>query len=226
MPATTTPSSTPSSTHTTNGRRRTWTDDTSYASTNHRLCASSASTKPIRVRPPGPWPHTRRPSPTACGTSPRPHHPRPRAPGPGAPPRRRRRMGHRHRQPRRREDRHRRHQTPHRRRMETHRRRTLAPLDEPVRGRRYPVRRLRRPDANSTLATWTIWAGPSIDHPTWTVTASPYTPSVLLADLAENLAHGTGPGRTPPGGEAPRAPHTAPTGPPPRATTAQSSRSR
>ncbi|WP_256966355.1 DUF317 domain-containing protein, partial [Streptomyces griseiscabiei] len=25
---------------------------------------------------------------------------------------------------------------------------------------------------NSTLATWTIWAGPSIDHPTWTITAS------------------------------------------------------
>ncbi|WP_319246510.1 DUF317 domain-containing protein [Streptomyces sp. MB09-02B] len=45
---------------------------------------------------------------------------------------------------------------------------------------------------NSTLATWTIWAGPSIDHPTWSVTASPYTPSTLLADLTETLAHGTG----------------------------------
>lgn len=45
---------------------------------------------------------------------------------------------------------------------------------------------------NSPLATWTIWAGPSIDHPTWTITASPYTPGSLLADLTENLAHGTG----------------------------------
>ena len=45
---------------------------------------------------------------------------------------------------------------------------------------------------NSTLATWTIWAGASIDHPTWTITASPYTPSALLADLTEDLAHGTG----------------------------------
>ncbi|MEU6553677.1 DUF317 domain-containing protein [Streptomyces sp. NPDC046915] len=44
---------------------------------------------------------------------------------------------------------------------------------------------------NSPLATWTLWAGPSIDCPTWTVTASPYTPSSLLADLAEDLAHGT-----------------------------------
>ncbi|WP_244809072.1 DUF317 domain-containing protein [Streptomyces sp. So13.3] len=42
------------------------------------------------------------------------------------------------------------------------------------------------------LATWTIWAGPNPDHPTWTLTASPHTPSTLLADLAENLAHGTG----------------------------------
>ncbi|RZU45763.1 uncharacterized protein DUF317 [Streptomyces sp. BK022] len=45
---------------------------------------------------------------------------------------------------------------------------------------------------HSPLVTWTIWAGPSIDHPTWTVTASPYAPSSLLADLAESLAHGTG----------------------------------
>ncbi|MFE9911459.1 DUF317 domain-containing protein [Streptomyces clavifer] len=45
---------------------------------------------------------------------------------------------------------------------------------------------------NHNLATWTIWAGPSIDHPTWTLTASPRTPSPLLADLAENLAQGTG----------------------------------
>lgn len=49
---------------------------------------------------------------------------------------------------------------------------------------------------NSTLATWTIWAGPSIDQPTWTLIASPHTPSLLLADLAEDLTHGTGTRRT------------------------------
>ncbi|WCH90614.1 DUF317 domain-containing protein [Streptomyces moderatus] len=48
----------------------------------------------------------------------------------------------------------------------------------------------QQPD--STLATWTIWAGPSIDHPTWTITASPYTPSTLLANVSETLAHETG----------------------------------
>ncbi|MDJ0347690.1 DUF317 domain-containing protein [Streptomyces sp. H10-C2] len=42
------------------------------------------------------------------------------------------------------------------------------------------------------LATWTIWAGPIPDRPTWTLTASPHTPSSLLANLADNLAHGTG----------------------------------
>ncbi|MDO0930267.1 DUF317 domain-containing protein [Streptomyces sp. DG2A-72] len=45
---------------------------------------------------------------------------------------------------------------------------------------------------NSPLTTWTIWAGLSIDHPTWTITASPYTPSSLMASLAETLAHATG----------------------------------
>ncbi|MFJ4572039.1 DUF317 domain-containing protein [Streptomyces sp. NPDC088846] len=42
------------------------------------------------------------------------------------------------------------------------------------------------------IDTWTIWAGPSPDHAAWTLTASPYTPSPLLADLSETLAHGTG----------------------------------
>ncbi|WP_406108350.1 DUF317 domain-containing protein [Streptomyces sp. NBC_01003] len=45
---------------------------------------------------------------------------------------------------------------------------------------------------NQTLATWTVWAGPNADRPTWTLTASPRTPSSLLAHLAENLAQGTG----------------------------------
>ncbi|TLQ42591.1 DUF317 domain-containing protein [Streptomyces marianii] len=46
--------------------------------------------------------------------------------------------------------------------------------------------------ANSPLATWTVWAGPSIDQPTWTVTASPHAPTSLLADLTETIAHETG----------------------------------
>jgi hypothetical protein len=42
------------------------------------------------------------------------------------------------------------------------------------------------------LATWTIWAGPDPDRPAWTLTASPRTPSSLLAGLSETLAHETG----------------------------------
>ncbi|MGY0070225.1 DUF317 domain-containing protein [Streptomyces sp. QTS137] len=45
---------------------------------------------------------------------------------------------------------------------------------------------------SQNLATWTIWAGPAPDHPAWTLTASPNTPSSLLADLSETLAHSTG----------------------------------
>ncbi|OKJ72210.1 DUF317 domain-containing protein [Streptomyces sp. CB02460] len=48
----------------------------------------------------------------------------------------------------------------------------------------------QRPTQNR--ATWTIWGGPDPDHPAWTLTASPYTPSLLLADLAEVLAYETG----------------------------------
>lgn len=46
------------------------------------------------------------------------------------------------------------------------------------------------------LATWTVWAGPGPDRPTWALTASPHTPSSLLADLSETLTHGTGTRRT------------------------------
>ncbi|MEU5525200.1 DUF317 domain-containing protein [Streptomyces sp. NPDC047860] len=45
---------------------------------------------------------------------------------------------------------------------------------------------------SQNLATWTVWAGPGPDRPAWTLTASPNTPSSLLADLSETLAHGTG----------------------------------
>ncbi|MFF6783774.1 DUF317 domain-containing protein [Streptomyces sp. NPDC012510] len=51
---------------------------------------------------------------------------------------------------------------------------------------------------NSALSTWTIWAGPSIDRPAWTIHASAYTPASLLAHLAEELAHGTGTRRSSP----------------------------
>ncbi|WSQ12887.1 DUF317 domain-containing protein [Streptomyces sp. NBC_01231] len=45
---------------------------------------------------------------------------------------------------------------------------------------------------NSSLATWTLWAGPTIDQPTWMIHASPCAPAPMIADLAEELAHGTG----------------------------------
>ncbi|MBJ7004837.1 DUF317 domain-containing protein [Streptomyces sp. CRPSP2-6A1] len=51
---------------------------------------------------------------------------------------------------------------------------------------------------NPNLATWTIWAGPGSDHPTWVITASSHTPSSLLAGLSESLAHETGTRRAQP----------------------------
>lgn len=45
---------------------------------------------------------------------------------------------------------------------------------------------------SQNLATWTVWAGPDPDRPAWALTASPSTPSSLLAGLSENLAHGAG----------------------------------
>ncbi|NEA53928.1 DUF317 domain-containing protein [Streptomyces sp. SID13666] len=50
---------------------------------------------------------------------------------------------------------------------------------------------------NQSLTTWTIWAGPNLDHPTWMISASPRTPSPLLADLSQTLAHATGTRREP-----------------------------
>ncbi|MFD5256820.1 DUF317 domain-containing protein [Streptomyces bobili] len=55
--------------------------------------------------------------------------------------------------------------------------------------------------ANQNLATWTIWAGPDSNRPTWAITASQHTPSPLLADLSETLAHETGTRQTQPGRE-------------------------
>ncbi|MFF3125900.1 DUF317 domain-containing protein [Streptomyces sp. NPDC057908] len=45
---------------------------------------------------------------------------------------------------------------------------------------------------HSSLTTWTLWAGPSIEQPAWAIHASPYTPAPMLAHLSEELAHGTG----------------------------------
>jgi hypothetical protein len=45
---------------------------------------------------------------------------------------------------------------------------------------------------SQNLATWTVWAGPGPDRPTWALTASPHTPSSLLAHLSEAVAHGSG----------------------------------
>ncbi|MFF9753492.1 DUF317 domain-containing protein [Streptomyces sp. NPDC014344] len=55
--------------------------------------------------------------------------------------------------------------------------------------------------SSQNLATWTIWAGPDPDRPTWTITASPHSPSSLLADLSEALAHETGRHQAQPGRE-------------------------
>ncbi|MDW4909175.1 DUF317 domain-containing protein [Streptomyces sp. ADMS] len=46
------------------------------------------------------------------------------------------------------------------------------------------------------LDTWTLWAGPSINHPTWTIRASAYTPAGFLSALTGELAHGIGTRRT------------------------------
>ncbi|MEU1893909.1 DUF317 domain-containing protein [Streptomyces pristinaespiralis] len=61
-------------------------------------------------------------------------------------------------------------------------------------GVRFDAFAAQHPSQN--LATWTVWAGPGPDRPTWALTASPHTPSSLLADLSETLAHGTGTRRT------------------------------
>ncbi|MFG3323533.1 DUF317 domain-containing protein [Streptomyces sp. NPDC048171] len=55
--------------------------------------------------------------------------------------------------------------------------------------------------APQSPATWTICAGPDPDRPTWAITASPHTPSSLLADLSESLAHETGTRQTQPASE-------------------------
>ncbi|MFG2153158.1 DUF317 domain-containing protein [[Kitasatospora] papulosa] len=57
-------------------------------------------------------------------------------------------------------------------------------------GVRFDAFTAQHPSQN--LATWTIWAGPDPDRPTWAITASPHTPSSLMSDLSETLAHETG----------------------------------
>ncbi|MEU9189259.1 DUF317 domain-containing protein [Streptomyces sp. NPDC048484] len=66
---------------------------------------------------------------------------------------------------------------------------------------------------NSPLATWTIWAGPSINQPSWALHASPYAPASMIADLASELAHGTGT-RAQPCFGAPQLTATLPAAPP------------
>ncbi|MBZ3916685.1 DUF317 domain-containing protein [Streptomyces acidiscabies] len=44
---------------------------------------------------------------------------------------------------------------------------------------------------SQSTATWTIWSGHSIDHPTWSIHASAYTPTHLLTELTDELATGT-----------------------------------
>ncbi|BDH07233.1 DUF317 domain-containing protein [Streptomyces seoulensis] len=74
---------------------------------------------------------------------------------------------------------------------------------------------------HGTLSAWTLWAGPSPDQATWTIHASPSTPTALLADLGEELAHGTGRRTQPSPRAAPRlaaAPATRPAPPAPPQT--------
>ncbi|MFE9686744.1 DUF317 domain-containing protein [Streptomyces sp. NPDC006285] len=47
-------------------------------------------------------------------------------------------------------------------------------------------------DSRIHLAAWTLWAGSDINHPTWAIHASRYTPAPLLTALTEDLAHSTG----------------------------------
>ncbi|MFF7655754.1 DUF317 domain-containing protein [Streptomyces sp. NPDC007983] len=58
---------------------------------------------------------------------------------------------------------------------------------------------------DSLLTTWTIWAGPSIYRPTWTLRAPHSAPAAVIADLVAELAHSTGPRHQPRSG-APRQP--------------------
>ncbi|MFE2714106.1 DUF317 domain-containing protein [Streptomyces mirabilis] len=53
-------------------------------------------------------------------------------------------------------------------------------------------------DPNAGLTSWTIWAGDHPDRTSWAINASTYTPAGLLADLAEELAHGIGTRQTSP----------------------------
>ncbi|MGA5189272.1 DUF317 domain-containing protein [Streptomyces griseoincarnatus] len=154
-------------------------------------------------------------------------HPSARPQDPSERDRRRGRLGDRYRQPHHREDRHRSHPPPHRRRLEAHRDGRWIRWEtlQGDAGVQFDAFAAQNP--HSTLATWTLWAGASIDRPTWAITASPYTPAALLADLAENLAHGTGIRTHTPVAVKPTM-HltTTPTAPPTTAATAQPSRSR
>ncbi|WP_408057861.1 SPDY domain-containing protein [Streptomyces violaceus] len=129
---------------------------------------------------------------THVAHGPHAHRPRPPPPAPPRRPPRRRRVGNCARQPDHRQTRRPGHPAAHLRWLEAHRGRTLAALEHPTRRCRCPVRRLRRPQPHSPLHTWTLWAGPSVGHPTWTIHASTYIPAGLLTDLAEELAHGIG----------------------------------
>ncbi len=42
---------------------------------------------------------------------------------------------------------------------------------------------------NSPSPTWTIWAGATIDHPTWALHASPCTPVPVISELVTELTH-------------------------------------
>lgn len=72
------------------------------------------------------------------------------------------------------------------------------------------------------LPAWTLWAGPTIDCPAWTINATADTPAGLLADLSEELAHGIGTQPSVFGAATPTERHTAalPPNPPQRSPAA------
>ncbi|MFD4610473.1 DUF317 domain-containing protein [Streptomyces sp. NPDC058440] len=48
------------------------------------------------------------------------------------------------------------------------------------------------------FAAWTLWAGPSVNHPAWSIRASAYTPAALLAPAAPPPVGRRPPSSTPP----------------------------
>ena len=103
----------------------------------------------------------------------------------------------------------------HRRWVEAHHGPARDPLDIPRRGRGPPVQCRHRTAPEPEPGHLDHPGQPGPDRSAWAVTASPHTPTALLADLCESLAHETGTRAALPGREhKPRLTASAPAGPP------------